>query len=272
MEAVAGCLKHISDVFEGIPSFPFLDIPYCILMAVFLREQKDSVKFALKYPIASLMVLMLYFHANVICVHILLGLPLVACLGGAWDTLAAVACWWLVFFCPGDLLYRLFQIQPFQLIIRLLCEMRHARLVMLACLEAHHFFPNHATIIILCGLVDGCSGRLMMSFDRMIRADCSAEGESELYQVTEVTKASFVLAAFNCLVVIGVLDISKNAAVGVGAVFMCLLLLNNVIRGHADPFLPLQTRVWKILSVNMGCEAEGCEVHEEKTEEEKKDE
>ena len=53
----------------------------------------DSVKFALKYPIASLMVLMLYFHANVICVHILLGLPLVACLGGAWDTLAAVACW-----------------------------------------------------------------------------------------------------------------------------------------------------------------------------------
>jgi len=269
MEAVSGCLKHTSDMFEGIPSFPWLDIPYCVLMAVFLREQKDSVKFALNYPIASLMVLMLYFHANVICVHILLGLPLVACLGGAWDTLAAVACWWMVFCCPGDLLYRLFQIQPFQLIIRLLCEMRHARLVMLACLEAHHFFPNHATIIIICGLVDGCSGRLMMSFDRMIRADCAAEGQSELHQVTEVTKASLVLATFNCLVVLGFIPISKSIAVAVGAVFMCMLLLNNVINGHVDPFLPFQTRVWKILSANKNCE---CTEHEEKSEEEKKDE
>ena len=31
---------------------------------------------------------------------------------------------WLVFFCPGDLLYRLFQIQPFQ--VSLACNVRHA--------------------------------------------------------------------------------------------------------------------------------------------------
>ena len=35
-------LGLISDWFEALPCFPWLDVPYCIMMAVFLREQKGK--------------------------------------------------------------------------------------------------------------------------------------------------------------------------------------------------------------------------------------
>lgn len=240
-------LGVLSEWFDGVPCFPWLDVPYCIMMAVFLREQKDSVKFAVSYPIASLVVLILYVQANIICVHLLLGLPPVSCLDGAYDSLTAVICWWLVFFCPRDLFMRAFKYEPVQFGVRVLCEIRHARMVMIACKEGHEYFPNHCTIIIFCGLVDGCAGRLMMSIDRMIRNECAAEsdGDNELKQVSEVTKASLVLAVFYYSILVGYLPITPAVGVVCGAGFMVALLLNNILLGRTDPFIPLQGAFWK---------------------------
>jgi len=243
-------LGVVAEWFESVDDMPWLDVPYCILMAVFLREHKDSIKFAVNHPIASLVTLILYVQANVICVHLLLGLPLVGCLSHAYDSLTAVLCWWGVFFCPGDLFFKAVQFKPIQFIIRVICEARHARLVMIACKEGNHYFPQHATIIILCGVVDGSAVRLMMSLDRKIRGDaaCEHDGENELKQVTEVTKASFVLGVFNALILTGKIALSPAEGVVVGALFMIALLLNNIVLGRHDPFIPIQGAFWKVVS------------------------
>lgn len=242
-------LSVLADWFQSVDDFPWLDIPYCILMAVFLREHKGSIKFAVNHPIASLVILILYVQANVICVHILLGLPLVACLNNAWDSLTAVICWWGVFFCPGDIFFKAVQIKPIQFAIRIICEARHARLVMHACQEGNSLFPQHATIIVLCGVVDGSAVRLMMSLDRKIRGEsaCESDGENELKQVTEVTKASFVLGLLNAGILLGKIPLSAGEGVVVGALFMIALLLNNIILGRHDPFIPIQGAFWKVV-------------------------
>lgn len=242
-------LGVLVDWFESVPDMPWLDVPYCILMAVFLREHKGSIKFAVNHPIASLVILILYVQANVICVHLLLGLPLVGCLNNAWDSLTAVLCWWGVFFCPGDLFFKAVQLKPIQLAIAVICEARHARLVMHSCQEGNQYFPQHTTIIILCGVVDGSAVRLMMSLDRKIRGEaaCESDGENELKQVTEVTKASFVLGVFNALILTGKIPLSPAEGVFFGALFMVALLLNNILLGRSSPFIPIQGAFWKVV-------------------------
>jgi len=40
MSERADMLGVLVDWFESVPDMPWLDVPYCILMAVFLREHK----------------------------------------------------------------------------------------------------------------------------------------------------------------------------------------------------------------------------------------
>ena len=104
MDSLMNILLNLHVVSQNVPNF-FLysaGLPIsggnrrCFYRPCSISDQHlaaGSIKFAVNHPIASLVTLILYVQANVICVHLLLGLPLVACLNNAWDSLTAVICW-----------------------------------------------------------------------------------------------------------------------------------------------------------------------------------
>ena len=55
-----------------------------------------------------------------------------------------------------------------------------------------------------------------------------------------VTKASFVLGLFNAAILLGKIPLTPAEGVIIGALFMIALLLNNILLGRHDPFIPIQ--------------------------------
>ena len=91
-----------------IPFFPILHTVHCLATTSSIRSQPGSLEFAHKHPLASLAGNTMIISAGGIMVSTALGKPPIGPLGNALNTLTAVLMWWLVYFGPGDVAFKLY--------------------------------------------------------------------------------------------------------------------------------------------------------------------
>eukprot|EP00116_Pleurobrachia_bachei_P012338 sb/3472600/ len=123
-------LNEAGQYLHSIPYFPVLHSIHCFATASSLRSQPGAVEFAHDHPLASLAGTLLIVNAGGVLSSLALGNPLIGPFVNPFNTLTAVIFWWLVFFGPADIFFKLYKVKPFQYMLMGARETRRCKKIL----------------------------------------------------------------------------------------------------------------------------------------------
>ena len=246
---VMDTIQLLGGYIDEIPYFPILHSIHCFASTASIRSQPGALEFANKHPLASLASNLMIINAGGIMVAASLGKPLIAPFGNVVNTFTAFIFWWLLYFGPGDIAFKLYKFKPLQLLLMFARETRRCKKIMDAINAASAIFSGQWIIIILVGMLGGCSGKFLQTTEESIRKKEIDFSKSEFLQISFVTKASLFISTVFTLVIM-----NGNFLTGSQALFLCssalvAINLSMVLLGLPDPFHPIAKVTWKMMSI-----------------------
>lgn len=111
--------------------FPYFDIAHSLLCALSVKEDlgAGAQAFSRKHPLACWLSTMLVVFAGGMVANGLLGEPILAPLKNTPQLLVATACWYIVFYTPFDIGYKVAKFLPVKLVASAMKEIYRAKKV-----------------------------------------------------------------------------------------------------------------------------------------------
>ncbi|EDW46125.1 trimeric intracellular cation channel type 1B.1 [Drosophila sechellia] len=222
--------------------FPFFDIAHSLLAALAVREDlgANAQAFSRKHPLACWLSTMLVIFAGGMVANGLLGEPILAPLKNTGQLLVGTAVWYVVFYTPFDIGYKVAKFLPVKIVASAMKEIYRAKKVYDGVGHAAKLYPNAWIIMIIIGTLKGNGAGFTKLIERLIRGAWTPTA-MEFMQPSFYTKASLLAS------IIFVLDkktdwiSAPHALVYFGIViFLVYFKLSSILLGIHDPFLPLE--------------------------------
>jgi len=225
--------------------YPYFDIAHATLCCMSVRDDCPAPQttggqhFHRKHPLSTWLSSMLMCFAGSIIANLLLGEPAITPFKDHRAVLTSTVVWYLVFYSPFDLVYKVAKLLPFKMVICGLKEVQRAHKVYHAVSHTAKIYPNAYLIILVIGTIKGAGSGLMKNFERLIRGVWSP-GSNEILQPTFVTKAAFVAALVFLLERLNYIQ-APHALIYFGVViFFVYFKLSALLLGIQDPFAPFE--------------------------------
>ncbi|XP_037936232.1 trimeric intracellular cation channel type 1B.1-like [Teleopsis dalmanni] len=222
--------------------FPYFDIANSLLAALGVREDlgPNAQSFSRKHPLACWLSTMLVVFSSSMAANALLGEPILAPLKNTPQLLVGTVVWYLVFYTPFDIGYKIGKFLPIKLVASAMKEIYRAKKVYDGVSHAAKLYPNAWIIMIIIGTLKGNGAGFTKLLERLIRGAWTPTA-MEFMQPSFYTKASLVAS------IIFVLDkktdwiSAPHALVYFGIViFLVYFKLSSILLGIHDPFLPFE--------------------------------
>lgn len=140
--AVTEQLEVLQDAVYKIPSFPYLWTPHCILMSMAVRATVGGLRFSRTNPLACYMMAVVYTFPGGILASLLLAEPPLAFLANTPAMVVMSLVWYLVFYAPYDIFYKLVCFLHIRLPLGFLQDILRIQLVIAAIQTIHAVYPN----------------------------------------------------------------------------------------------------------------------------------
>ncbi|KAM7350808.1 trimeric intracellular cation channel type 1B.1 [Cochliomyia hominivorax] len=222
--------------------FPYFDIAHSLLAALAVREDlgSNAQAFSRKHPLACWLSTMLVIFSGAMVANGLLGEPILAPLKNTPQLMVGTVVWYMVFYTPFDIGYKVGKFLPIKLVASAMKEIYRAKKVYDGVSHAAKLYPNAWIIMIIIGTLKGNGAGFTKLFERLIRGAWTPTA-MEFMQPSFYTKASLLAS------IIFVLDkktdwiSAPHALVYFGIViFMVYFKLSSILLGIHDPFLPFE--------------------------------
>ncbi|KAI9589692.1 trimeric intracellular cation channel type 1B.1 [Glossina fuscipes] len=222
--------------------FPYFDIAHSLLAALAVREDlgTNAQAFSRKHPLACWLSTMLVIFSGAMVANALLGEPILAPLKNTPQLLVGTAVWYMVFYTPFDIGYKIGKFLPVKLVASAMKEIYRAKKVYDGVTHAAKLYPNAWIIMIIIGTIKGNGAGFTKLLERLIRGAWTPTA-MEFMQPSFYTKASLLAS------IIFVLDkktdwmSAPHALVYFGIViFLVYFKLSSILLGIHDPFLPFE--------------------------------
>lgn len=105
--------------------------------------------------------------------NFLLNEPIISAFGNTQQVVWATIIWYLIFYCPFDLMHRMCTFMPFKIILYCINEVYLCKLIYQGITHATKIFPNSYFIMALIGIVKGNGPGFTRMFERLIRGTWS---------------------------------------------------------------------------------------------------
>ncbi|XP_076343712.1 trimeric intracellular cation channel type 1B.1-like isoform X2 [Tachypleus tridentatus] len=199
-----------------------------------------SHMFSRKHPLACWLSCMLSIFAGTILCNFLLGEPVLSIFKSSNQLLLATGVWYLIFYSPFDLTYKLFKFLPVKLVLAALKEVYRCKKVHDGVLHAAKLYPNGYLIMIIAGTVKGNGGAFLKLLERLMRGLWTPSA-IEFMQPSFPTKACVAASVLFILDKKTDLISAPHALVYFGiAVFFIYFKLSALLLGIYDPFIPFE--------------------------------
>lgn len=153
--------------------------------------------------------------------------------------LTASVVWYLVFYSPFDIVYKMVKFLPCKLAIAGLKEVQRAHKVYHGVVYTAKIYPNSVLIILFIGTIKGAGSGLMKTFERLVRG-LWIPGTNEVLQPSFVTKACFLASLVFLMEKMNYIT-APHALVYFGVViFFVYFKLSALLLGIHDPFAPFE--------------------------------
>ena len=226
-------------------------ITHSILVAYKMRQSEiEGRLFAIRYPIASCATHFIVSQFGTILSNILLGLsPLQVCINPQ-DLFISFLVWYLVFFCPWDIVFNLLGLLPLRIVLEVIHEVKRAINVNLGVLQASKVYPEAWTVMALVGTIRGSGTNWGITFSRLI-TNSPLASEHELIKFVGATRLSLVVGILLGLSQVGTLYLDPLALLSVVATVMIAVRLGSLVYQWGDPFSSLLGFLWRpfVLSI-----------------------
>ena len=132
----------LQDVVYGMPTFPYLWIPHCILMSMAVRATVGGLNFSRTHPLACYMMTVVYTFPGGILASVLLAEPPLAFLANTPAIIAMSLAWYMVFYAPYDFFVKLVGVLHLRLPLGFLQDVLRIKLVISGIETIHAVYPN----------------------------------------------------------------------------------------------------------------------------------
>lgn len=222
--------------------YPYFDVAHSLLCALAVREDlgAGALSFSRKHPVACWLSTMLVIFAGGMVVNGLLGEPILAPLKNTPQLLIGTATWYIVFYTPFDVGYKVAKFLPVKIIASAMKEIYRAKKVYDGVSHAGKLYPNAYVIMIIVGTLKGNGAGFTKLVERLIRGAWTPTA-METMQPSFYTKASLVASVIFVLDKKTDLISAPHALVYFGIViFFVYFKLSSILLGIHDPFVPFE--------------------------------
>lgn len=222
--------------------FPYFDIAHSLLCALAVREDlgAGAQAFSRKHPLACWLSTMLVIFAGGMVCNGLLGEPILAPLKNTPQLVVGTVAWYLVFYMPFDIGYKVAKFLPVKVVASAMKEIYRAKKVYDGVSHAAKLYPNAYVIMIVIGTLKGNGAGFTKLLERLIRGAWTPTA-MEFMQPSFYTKASLVASIIFVLDKKTDLISAPHALVYFGIViFFIYFKLSSILLGIHDPFIPFE--------------------------------
>ncbi|CAK1550788.1 unnamed protein product [Leptosia nina] len=220
--------------------YPYFDIAHSLLCALAVREDLGSgaQAFSRKHPLACWLSTMLVIFAGGMVANGLLGEPILAPLKNTPQLLIGTITWYVVFYTPFDVGYKVAKFLPVKVTASAMKEIYRAKKVYDGVTHAAKLYPNAYIIMVVIGTIKGNGAGFTKLVERLVRGAWTPTA-METMQPSFYTKASLVASIIFVLDKKTDLISAPHALVYFGIViFFVYFKLSSILLGIHDPFVP----------------------------------
>ncbi|KAG1654487.1 Trimeric intracellular cation channel type 1B.1 [Nymphon striatum] len=151
--------------------YPFFDIAHCAITCMYVREDLASGAqvFSRKHPLACWISSMFSIYAGAILSGVLLAEPVLTPFNNNNQVILATIVWYLIFYSPFDIVYKVCKFLPIKLILASFKEIYRCKKVHDGVVHAAKIYPNGYLIMIIIGAVKGNGSNFTKIFERLLR-------------------------------------------------------------------------------------------------------
>lgn len=241
-------LRTVDELAQGLanlPMFPYFELAHYIVSVMALRAQPGALLVSRVSPLACWFSSMLFCFGGAVLSGLMLAEPAVAPLSNGTAVLLATIVWYLVFYCPGDLLFSCAELLPVNLLLSGMREVSRTWKVMGGVAHAHSKYKDSLLVIIAIGWVRGAGGGLIRNFEQLVRGVWRPE-TNELLKMTHPTKMTLIGAVLFALQQTQYLPVQKHQLM---LIYLIFVICNNsrmrLTGSSASPFAAIESVIYK---------------------------
>lgn len=241
---------HFDELSHGLANlsmFPFFDMAHYIVSVMALREQPGALEVSRVSPLACWFSSMLFCFGGAVLSGIMLAEPPVAPLSNSTGVLLASVIWYLVFYCPMDLVYACASPLPLRLVLSGMKEVTRTWKVLGGVTQAHSKYKDGLLVMIAIGWARGAGGGLISNFEQLVRGVWKPE-TNELLKMSYPTKITLIGAVLFALQQTHYLPLQKHHLMFIYTVFIVVNKSRMMLTGSStSPFATIESALYKTL-------------------------
>ncbi|XP_018518004.1 trimeric intracellular cation channel type B isoform X1 [Lates calcarifer] len=243
-------LLHLDELSHGLANlsmFPYFDMAHYIVSVMALREQPGALEVSRVSPLACWFSSMLFCFGGAVLSGIMLAEPPVAPLTNSTSVLLASVIWYLVFYCPMDLVYCCAALLPLRLVLSGMKEVTRTWKVLGGVTQAHSKYKDSLLVMIAIGWAKGAGGGLISNFEQLVRGVWRPE-TNELLKMSYPTKITLIGAVLFALQQTHYLPLQKHHLMLLYTMFTVINKSRMMLTGSsASPFAAFESAIYKTL-------------------------
>ncbi|XP_078127778.1 trimeric intracellular cation channel type B isoform X2 [Sander vitreus] len=198
-------------------------------------------------PLACWFSSMLFCFGGGVLSAIMLAEPAVAPLSNSTSVLLASITWYLVFYCPMDLVYCCAALLPLRLVLSGMKEVTRTWKVLGGVTQAHSKYKDSLMVMIAIGWAKGAGGGLISNFEQLVRGVWKPE-TNELLKMSYPTKITLIGAVLFAVQQTRYLPLQKHHLMLIYTIFTVVNKSRMMLTGSsASPFAGIESAIYKTL-------------------------
>ncbi|XP_056434709.1 trimeric intracellular cation channel type B isoform X1 [Gadus chalcogrammus] len=240
-------LDEMAHGLAGMTMFPYFDTAHYVVSVMALREQSGVLELSRRSPFACWFSSMLFCFGGAVLSGLMMAEPPIAPLSNSTNVLLASLIWYLVFYCPWDLLYSCAALLPFRLVLSGMKEVTRTWKVLGGVSQASIKYQDSLLVMIAIGWAKGAGGGLIANFEQLVRGVWKPE-TNELLKMSYPTKITLIGAVMFSLQHTSYLPLQKHHLMLIYTVFNVVNKARIIITGSStSPFALLESVIYKTL-------------------------
>ncbi|KAF7697016.1 trimeric intracellular cation channel type B [Silurus meridionalis] len=171
--------------------FPYFEVAHYIVSVMSLREQPGALEVSRRSPLACWFSAMLHCFGGAVLSGVIMAEAPVEPLANSTNILLASLMWYVVFYCPQDMVYSCATILPIRLVLTAMKEVTRTWKVLGGVTQASKKYKDSLFVMIAVGWTKGAGGGLMSNFEQLVRGIWKPE-TNELLKMTYPTKVTLI--------------------------------------------------------------------------------
>nr|XP_023485598.1 trimeric intracellular cation channel type B isoform X1 [Equus caballus] len=190
--------ERLTLAFSRTSMFPFFDIAHYLVSVMAMKRQPGAAAEARKNPFSSWFTAMLHCFGGGILSCVLLGEPVLRFLANNTNILLASAIWYIIFFCPYDLVSQGYSFLPVEVLAAGMKEVTRTWKIVGGVTHADSYYKNGWIVMIAIGWARGAGGSIVTNFERLVKGDWKPEADKwmKMSYAAKVTLLGSIIFTF----------------------------------------------------------------------------